>query len=87
MREWRNYLVNLFAYSFLRKDKIPLTYCRRSNYDAGQEILIGAPESSDVSEVKVPKLSAGKRVTNLGHDGRGGILQLRPPYGSHRRKA
>ena len=40
--------VNLFASSFLQKDKNPLTPRRISKYNASQEIRNGTPESSDV---------------------------------------
>ena len=36
-------LVKLFASYFPRKGKTPLTHCRSSKYDAGQEIRIGPP--------------------------------------------
>ena len=52
-----------------------LVHCRVSKYDVNQDIWIGTPESSDVRKVEVTKLSAGKRGTDLGHDGGRGILQ------------
>ena len=58
----------------LRKEKILLTHGRSSKQDAGQERRIGTTESSDVSKVKVPKLSKGKRITNLVRDGGGGAF-------------
>ena len=39
-----------------------------SKYNAGQEIRIGTPESSDFKKLKVPKFSAGKRGNNSGRD-------------------
>ena len=55
---------NLFASSFLRKDKNPLPHRRKSRYDANQDGRTGTPESSDVSKVEIPKLSVGKQVTD-----------------------
>ena len=66
---------NLFASYFSQKDKIPLTHRMISKYDAGQEIWIGTPESSDISKGKSPKLSVGKRRTNSSLDGVRSILQ------------
>ena len=70
---------NLFASSFLQKDKNPLTNCRRYKYDADQDGRTGTPESSGVSKVKVPKPSAEKHRTDSGRDRDRGILQRRPP--------
>ena len=70
---------NLFASSFLRKDKNHLTHCSISKYNAGQETRIETPEFSGTSKGKVPKLSAGKRVTNSVCGGKTIILQCRPP--------
>ena len=49
---------NLFASYFLRKDENPLLHCRKSKYDAGQEIRTGTPEPSNISTVEVLKLQA-----------------------------
>ena len=70
---------NRFASSFLWKYKIPLTNCRISKYDDGQDNLVGTPESSNVSKVKVSKFSAGKRGTNLGRYRGWRILQCLTP--------
>ena len=43
-------LGNLFASTFLRKDKNPLTPCRISKYDSKQDRRTGTTESSDVSK-------------------------------------
>ena len=77
---------NLFASSFLRKDKIPLTHRRRSKYDASQEIRIGDPESSDISKIEVPKFSSKKRGDNLGPDKWRSVIQRQPCYGAQERK-
>ena len=55
---------NLFALYFIRKDKNPLTHCRRSKYDAGQEIGTGTLESSDVSKGEIPNFPVGERRTD-----------------------
>ena len=55
---------DLFASSFLRKDKNHLTHCSISKYNDGQETRMENPELSGTSKGKVPTLSAGKRVTN-----------------------
>ena len=70
---------NIFASSFLRKDKNPLTHRKSSKYYAGQEIWTETPESSDVSIGELIKLPAGERRTGLGRDGGRGIHQFRPP--------
>ena len=51
---------------FLQKDKIHLTHHRRSKYNDGQEIRIRTHESSDISERKLPKVSAIKRGADSG---------------------
>ena len=73
---------NLFASYFLWKDKILLTHSRISSYNAGQEILIGTPESIDAIKIKVTKFSASKRGFDLGHDEGRSVLQGRPPSGA-----
>ena len=70
---------NLFASFFLRKDENPLSISRSSKYNEGQEIRIGTPESSEVSSVEVLKLHVREIITGTGRDGRGGIIQCRPP--------
>ena len=87
MWEWRRCFRKPFCVVFSSERKKPLTHCRISKYDSGQEIRIGNPESIDVSEVKLPKFSAGKRGTDLGRDGgEGGIIQRRPPSRAWLRK-
>ena len=49
-------LINLFASYFIQKDENPLPRHRISKYNAGQEILTGTPESSDVITGEVLKL-------------------------------
>ena len=49
-RSGEDYAGNIFALYFIRKEKTPLTRHGRYKYDPGQEIRIGPPESSDVSE-------------------------------------
>ena len=58
------YSGNLFASSFLQKDKKPFTHHRRSKYDAGREIRTGTPESSAASKLEIPKLPSGESGTN-----------------------
>ena len=45
-----NYSGNLFASSFLWKDKNPLTHCRNSKYNDNQYGWTWNPKSSDVRE-------------------------------------
>ena len=80
-------LGNLFVFYFLRKDKNPLTHSRSSKYDANKYVWNGTPESSDVREVEVPKLSEGKRGTNLDHYGRRSIIQRLTTPDAQQRKA
>ena len=75
-----------FASSFLWKDKNSLNYPRKSNYYAGQYGQTGNPESSDVSEVEITKLSVGKRRADSGRDGGEGIIQRRPTTDARGRK-
>ena len=70
---------NLFASYFIRKYEDPLPRRRSSKYNAGQEIRNGTLESSDVISGEVLKLHAREHITGMGRDGRGGILQCRPP--------
>ena len=49
--------------SFIRKDGKNITHRWRSNYDAGQKIRAGTPESSDVIKEEIPKLLAKERRT------------------------
>ena len=77
----------LFASTFIRKEKVPLTNRRISKSDAGQEIWIGNHESSDVRKVKVPSFSVGKCRTNSGRDGGRRIIQRQPPSGDWGGKA
>ena len=65
-------LRKLFASYFLRRDENPLPHRRSSKYNAGQEIRTGTPESSDVITGEVLKLHVRERITDMGHDGRGG---------------
>ena len=67
-----------FASSFLHKYKNPLTHYRSSTYDDNQDGRTGTPEFSEISKGEVPKLSAGKRITDSVRDGGKSILQLRP---------
>ena len=85
-REWKIWYGKLFASYFLHKDKILLAHCRSSEYNDGQEIWIGTPESSDISEGRIHKFSAEKHITNLGRDGWSRTLQLQPPPGVQGRK-
>ena len=78
---------NLFASSFLRKYKNPLTHSRSYKYDAGQKIRNGNPESSDVSTGEIPNILVGERGTDPGRDGGRGILQCQPPTDARVRKA
>ena len=73
------YSQNLFASSFLRKDKNPLPRRRSFKYDAGQEIRTGTTESSDARSVEVLKLHTREHITGTGRDGRRGVLQCQPP--------
>ena len=72
---------NLFATSFIWKDRIPLVHSRRSKWYASQESRIVTPESSNVREIKVPKLSARNHGADSGRFGGGSALQLQPPPG------
>ena len=74
-------LGNLFVSSFPNKDKNPLTHRKSSNYDENQYVWTGTPEYSDISKVEVPKLSAGKRRTDLGHGGGKGNSIMLTTYG------
>ena len=75
-----------FASSFIRKDKISITYSKRSNYNSGQEIWIENPEYSDVCEQEVPKFVVSKRGDNSVCDGGRGILLHRSYTGTLGRK-
>ena len=55
---------NLFSFSFLRKDKNPLTHLRNSKYDDDQGGQTWPHESSDISEGEISKLPAGKHGTD-----------------------
>ena len=55
---------NIFASSFIRKDENPLTHRRNSKYYANQCGSTWPPESSDVSEGEILKISAGKQETD-----------------------
>ena len=63
---------NLFASSFLRKEKITITHCRISKCAAGRESRIGDPDSSDTRKLEVSKFSVIKSGSNLGRGGGGG---------------
>ena len=80
-------LGNLFASYFPWKDKTPLTHSRNYKYDANQDGRTGTPESSGISKVKIPKLSAGKRGNDSVRDVGRGILQCRPPTYAQGRKS
>ena len=58
-RSRENDLVNLFALSFPHKYENPLTHCRRSKCNSGQEIRTGTPEFGDVSTGEIINLPAG----------------------------
>ena len=77
---------NVFASSFLRKEK---------NISPIVEALIkipikkdglGTPEYSDVGEGKIPKFSTGKCGTDSVHDGGRRIIQRQPPPDAQIRK-
>ena len=53
-----------FSFSFLRKDKNPLTRLRKSKYDDDQGGQTWPHESSDISEGEISKLPAGKHGTD-----------------------
>ena len=62
----------LFASSFLQKDENPPPRRRSSNYNSGQEIRTGTPESSEFRSGEVLKLHKRERRTGTGCDRRGG---------------
>ena len=60
-----------FCLVFSPERQKPSPHCRRSSYNAYQDIWTGTPESSNIRKGEVPKLSAGKRGTNLAVTGGG----------------
>ena len=60
---------NILASYFIPKDGNPLTKRRSFNYNAGQEIRTGAPESSDISGGEIIKLQTGEHGTGMCRDG------------------
>ena len=67
--------------------KTPLTHCRISKYDINQDGRTGTPESIYVSEGGVPKLSEGKRGSDLVRDRGRGFLQSQLTTDARGRKA
>ena len=71
--------MKFFASSIIWKEENPPFHRRNTNYDAGQESRTGTPKSSDTSSGEVINLHVRERRTDTVRDGRGGILQCRPP--------
>ena len=73
---------NVFEWTFIWKEKMPLTHIMSSKYDTGQERLPGPPEYRDSREKEIPKFATCKHIIYLVSDGGRRVFQRRSHSGA-----